>query len=55
MYVVFPGYTSEDDKNQKGYVTENIYRLFSFSGSTASPRSYAEYWEAFNTAEQGDR
>ncbi len=46
MQVIFPAYTSEDDKDLKGYVTENLYRLCGFSGSQRSPRSYEEYWNA---------
>ena len=43
MKVIFPQYTGEEDQLQKGYVTECIYRLCGFSGSSKMPRSYQEY------------
>jgi hypothetical protein len=46
MQVVFPNYTSEEDQLQKAYVTECYYRMCGFSGSSASPRTYSEFWEA---------
>ena len=47
MQVIFPDYKDEQDKWQKGYVTECIYRLCGFSGSSANGcRSYEEYVDA---------
>ena len=43
MFVVYPSYTSDDDKLQKDYVTECIYRMCGFSGSTKEPQTYDEY------------
>ncbi len=40
-----PKYKDEEEKNQYAYVTENIYRMCDFSGSTKKPRSYREYME----------
>lgn len=45
MKLYFPQYTGSEDKLQKGYVTECIYRMCRFSGSTNLPRSYQEYKE----------
>lgn len=45
MKLYFPQYTGSEDKLQKGYVTECIYRMCGFSGSTNRPRSYQEYKE----------
>lgn len=46
MYIILSEYISEEDKNYKGYVVENMYRLCGFSDSKYSPRSYEEYLEA---------
>ncbi len=46
MMIAFPVYTSEEDELQKGYVTECMYRMCGFSGSSQPPRSYEEYREA---------
>lgn len=43
MKVIFPDYTGESDKIQKGYVTECFYRLCGFSGADRGPRSYEEF------------
>lgn len=43
MKVIFPDYTSDLDKAQKGYVTECYYRLCGFSDTTLEVRSYEEY------------
>lgn len=44
MQVLFPDYSGKEDQWQKGYVTECIYRLCGFSGSSATGcRSYDEY------------
>lgn len=43
MKVIFPSYTSDLDKAQKGYVTECFYRLCGFSDTTLEVRSYEEY------------
>ena len=43
MKVIFPSYTSDLDKAQKGYVTECYYRLCGFSDTTLAVRSYDEY------------
>lgn len=43
MKVSFPEYTSDEDKNLKGYVTENYYRLCGFSDSSKGVRSYEMY------------
>ncbi len=45
MKVIFTQYAGEEDQLQKGYVTECIYRLCGFSGSSKMPRSYQEYKE----------
>lgn len=48
MIVTFPNYTSEEDKLQKDYITECLYRLCGFSGSSKLPQSYENYrahWE----------
>ena len=46
MYIILSQYISDEDKNYKGYVVENMYRLCGFSDSKYSPRSYEEYLEA---------
>lgn len=46
MKVIFPNYTSEEDRLQKAYVTECFYRLCGFSDSTTSVRSYEEFLES---------
>ena len=43
MKVVFPAYQGVRDRFQKDYVTECLYRLCGFSGSTANCRSYETY------------
>lgn len=43
MTVIFPDYVSSEDKLWKGYITECLYRMCSFSGSSASVRSFVEY------------
>ena len=43
MKLIFPQYTGEEDKMQKGYITECVYRLCGFSGSSDGPRSYQDY------------
>lgn len=43
MKIVFPAYQGMEDKFQKDYVTECLYRLCGFSGSTANCRSYEIY------------
>ncbi len=43
MAVIFPDYVSSEDKLWKGYITECLYRMCSFSGSSASVRSFVEY------------
>lgn len=43
MKIVFPAYQGVKDKFQKDYVTECLYRLCGFSGSTANCRSYETY------------
>lgn len=48
MIVVFPIYVSSDDKLQKDYITECLYRMCGFSGSSAPVESYEDYcvyWE----------
>lgn len=48
MFMIFPEYTTDEDEMQKGYVTECVYRLCGFSGSSSAPRSFEEYqayWE----------
>lgn len=45
MKLYFPQYTGAEDQLQKGYVTECVYRMCAFSGSSKSPRSYQEYKE----------
>ncbi len=46
MMIAFPVYASEEDEMYKGYVTECMYRMCGFSGSSQPPRSYEEYREA---------
>ncbi len=43
MIFITPPYTSEEDEMQKSYVTESIYRMCGFSGSTKGVRSYQSY------------
>ena len=43
MRVSFPDYTSDMDKAEKGYVTENYYRMCGFSDSTDAPRTFEQY------------
>lgn len=43
MKIIFPAYQGIEDKFQKDYVTECLYRLCGFSGSTANCRSYEAY------------
>ena len=48
MIVVFPDYVSEKDKLQKDYLTECLYRMCGFSGSSKAVQSfedYRAYWE----------
>jgi hypothetical protein len=45
MTVYFPDYTSEEDRLEKAYVTECLYRLCGFSGSSKPTRSYADFLE----------
>lgn len=48
MSVTLPIYMSEEDKLQEGYITECLYRLCGFSGSSKLPQTYEEYrayWE----------
>lgn len=46
MQVITPDYEDKQDEWQKGYVTECIYRLCGFSGTSATGcRSYEEYVE----------
>ena len=47
MKVIFPDYTSDLDKAQKGYVTECFYRLCGFSDTTSAVRSYEEYMNEY--------
>lgn len=43
MKLYFPQYTGAQDQLQKGYVTECVYRMCEFSGSSKPPRSYEEF------------
>ncbi|MCM1048940.1 MAG: zinc-ribbon domain-containing protein [Clostridiales bacterium] len=43
MKVIFPAYQDVEDKLQKDYVTECLYRLCGFSGSKTNCRSYETY------------
>lgn len=45
MQIIFPAYRGNEDKFQKDYVTECLYRLCGFSGSTLTCRSYEKYRE----------
>lgn len=45
MYIILPNYTSEEDRLQKAYVVESVYRLCDYADSTRSPRSYEEFLE----------
>lgn len=45
MKIIFPVYQGNEDKFQKDYMTECLYRLCGFSGSTANCRSYDKYKE----------
>ncbi|MCM1088833.1 MAG: zinc-ribbon domain-containing protein [Muribaculaceae bacterium] len=45
MQIIFPAYRGNEDKFQKDYVTECLYRLCGFSGSTLTCRSYEKYKE----------
>ncbi len=36
-------FKNEEDRLQKSYTTENIYRMCRFSGSSEKPRSYEEF------------
>lgn len=50
MLVIYPSYTSGEDKLQKDYVTECYYRMCGFSGSSDWFRSYEDYrayWEQY--------
>lgn len=47
MAVISPKYRNDDEKNQFDYITENIYRLCGFSGSTNPPRTYKEFKEYY--------
>ncbi len=44
LHMVTPQYTSEEDKVQKGYVTECVYRYCGWSGTQSEPRTYPEYF-----------
>ncbi len=46
MNIILSQYISDEDKNYKGYIFENLYRLCGFADSKYSPRSYQEYLEA---------
>lgn len=46
MKVIFPNYTGEEDKKEKAYFTECLYRLCGFSDSSKDTRTYSEYLEA---------
>lgn len=44
MKTLFPDFTgNQEEKNQKSYFTECLYRTCGFSNSSKSPRSYEEY------------
>lgn len=43
MYITYPFETSAEDKNEKWYYVECMYRMCGFSGSARSPRSFQEY------------
>ena len=43
MYITYPFETSAEDKNEKWYYVECMYRMCGFSGSAKSPRSFQEY------------
>lgn len=43
MKIIFTAYQGIEDKLQKAYVTECMYRLCGFSGSTANCRSYETF------------
>ncbi len=47
MRILFPSYVSTEDELQKGYVTECMYRMCGFSGSSNWYRSFEEYREAY--------
>lgn len=46
MKVIFPAYQGEEDKLQKDYITECLYRMCGFSGNKSEYRTYEEYIEA---------
>ena len=48
MTVVTPNYKGNQDELYKGYVTECLYRMCGFSGTTAPWRSFNEYAEDAN-------
>jgi serine/threonine protein kinase len=43
MEYIYPIYQSDEDKLQKDYVIECVYRLCGFSGSSSAVESYEEY------------
>lgn len=43
MYITYPFETRAEDKNEKWYYVECMYRMCGFSGSAKSPRSFQEY------------
>ncbi len=45
MYIILPNYTSEEDRLQKAYIVENVYRMCDYSDSKKAPRSYDEFLE----------
>ena len=43
MAVITRAYANEDERLKCSYITENVYRLSGFSGSTYKPRTYQEF------------
>lgn len=48
MRVVYPPVTGAEDKNQKWYYVECLYRMCEFSGSSRAPRTYEQYLKGEN-------
>lgn len=46
LHIYTPDYIDDDDQNEKGYMTECIYRMCEYADYDKSPRTYAEYLDA---------
>ena len=52
MYIVFPDFEDDTDKNLKSYFTECLYRTCGFSNSSRDVRSYSDYLSENNDASE---